>query len=184
MKAINAVDVGWLAGLFEGEGCMSLNPQGRPTIRLGMTDEDVVRKFHSIVGIGTVKAAKNPTNGGKTMWCWGTGRCEDAAWIIEQMLPHFCSRRAARARQVLESYAKVPPPKRLRTHCKYGHPFSGDNISVDMSTGTPRRVCRRCRVIAVQEYRKRYPERARESLRASRARKKAHMAGQEAMATE
>jgi len=43
----NQLDVVWLAGLLEGEGCFSLNtfsgfrPQAR--VDLGMCDEDVVR---------------------------------------------------------------------------------------------------------------------------------------------
>lgn len=32
-----------------------------------------------------------------------------------------------------------------RTHCKHGHPFSGDNLTFQMNfNGRPRRVCRTC----------------------------------------
>ena len=37
-------DLGWLAGLLEGEGCFRLNRGKYPVIALAMTDEDVVVK--------------------------------------------------------------------------------------------------------------------------------------------
>jgi hypothetical protein len=35
--------------------------------------------------------------------------------------------------------------KRKKTHCKYGHPFSGDNLTWEKSRGRLKRVCRVCR---------------------------------------
>lgn len=160
-REISAADLAWLTGLFEGEGCMSLNHQGRPVLRLGMTDEDVVRRARAIAGVGYVKGAATPCKSGKVMWYWGVGRCEEAAALINLMLPLFGKRRAAKAIQVLASYAVAPPPKRLRTHCSRGHELSGDTVHIDLSGPTPRRTCRSCSVINAQAYRARYPERVR-----------------------
>lgn len=156
INPIDPVSLAWLTGLFEGEGCMSLQSQGRPFLRLSMVDEDVVRRAHSIAGVGTVKPSPNLTVGGKRMWNWGVGRCDDAVGLIEMMLPLFGERRAARAREVLASNAAAPIPKRMRTHCPRGHPYSGHNLKVDhYRQQTPRRVCRACRVINTQASRDR-----------------------------
>jgi HNH endonuclease len=40
-----------------------------------------------------------------------------------------------------------------KTHCKYGHPFNGDNLSIDKTTG--QRVCRECRINRKRSYRAR-----------------------------
>lgn len=152
------IDFAWLVGLFEGEGCMSVQSQGRAFTRLSMVDEDAVRRAHTIAGVGTVKRSPTPTVSGKWMWNWGVGRCDDAVALIDKMLPMFCERRAARAREVLESTRNAPVPKRLRTHCKRGHELNGDNLKVDMSGGTPRRTCRACSVINTRNYNERHPE--------------------------
>ena len=52
-------ELAWASGLFEGEGCFRLtNPHGKhayyPEALLGSTDEDVVRRFHRVIGFGNV----------------------------------------------------------------------------------------------------------------------------------
>ena len=39
---------------------------------------------------------------------------------------------------------KPLPPPSLRTHCKLGHSYSGDNLILRVSGGTQRRACREC----------------------------------------
>ncbi len=43
----------WAAGLFEGEGCIT-RCNGRPRLSLRMTDEEAVRRFAEVVGVGKV----------------------------------------------------------------------------------------------------------------------------------
>lgn len=167
------VDRAWLVGLFEGEGCIGLLHKSYPTLIVSMSDEDVIRRAHAVAGVGRVSPRRALTKSGKRMWSWWVGRCDDAAALIETMLPLLGRRRSARARQVLDLYRNGPVPKRLRTHCKRGHPYSGDNLRIEVSPGrTPRRGCKACSVINTQSHRDRYPERARESLRRSRAKAK------------
>lgn len=43
--------------------------------------------------------------------------------------------------------------KRSRTHCRYGHPYSGENLIVFTSqSGTPARDCKECRRTARKKY--------------------------------
>jgi hypothetical protein len=158
----------WLAGLFEGEGYLGLSHEGRPQIQLGMTDEDVVNRACKIAGVGYVKVRPRLTKGGKQMWYWTVGRCEEAAQIIELMLPFLGERRSKRAKEVLHSWHTNPLPKRLRTHCKRGHLLAGDNIYIDTSRGFHVRVCKKCAVIRTQAYRDRHPDRVSECNRRSK----------------
>lgn len=73
----------WAAGLFEGEGCISLrrykSPKVRrrpmPILRVSSTDEDVLRRFAKIVGHEHVRGpfkngGKNWKPSYKLVWKW------------------------------------------------------------------------------------------------------------------
>ena len=46
---IKTIDIAWLAGLLEGEGCFCLEKGKYPRIALGMCDEDVVVKAAALM---------------------------------------------------------------------------------------------------------------------------------------
>jgi hypothetical protein len=48
-------EIAWAAGLFEGEGTIT-SSRGRLVARLNNTDEEVVRHFAMIIGLGEVMA--------------------------------------------------------------------------------------------------------------------------------
>lgn len=55
-------ELAWAAGLFEGEGCFYLRRPGKRSVHLGATlvmiDEDIVRRFGEIVGVGHFSSEK------------------------------------------------------------------------------------------------------------------------------
>ena len=77
----NPIDLAWAAGLFEGEGCFTFQGSKKARTRggrlgkaqLSMTDEDVVRKFHTIMGFGSLREQKaekrTDTNRNANLWC-------------------------------------------------------------------------------------------------------------------
>jgi hypothetical protein len=101
------IQIAWAAGLFEGEGSITMrleNPKGfgssiyeRVVLQLSMTDQDVVKRFAAIVG-GTVHEqtrANKPS--WKPLYYWsieGTQHVED---IIEAFWPYLGERRKATA---------------------------------------------------------------------------------------
>ena len=120
---IKPEDLAWAAGLFEGEGCITLQVDKRNTntykkmaLFLAMIDEDVVRKFHGIVQVGNVSLAHTPSmkkNGQKPQWRWCAygGEAEELLW---ELLPHLGSRRKARSLEVFSQrsspvYQRTPP---------------------------------------------------------------------------
>jgi hypothetical protein len=114
----------WAAGLFEGEGCISIiqektrwikNP-GRLRVQLGlsMTDYDVVKDFADTFGM----KVNGPYVYGKykPIWRAATSKLDVVARILVDMLPHLGSRRAYKALNALDVIeCKLSPEEYFRT---------------------------------------------------------------------
>lgn len=100
----------WAVGLFEGEGTICAVKSKSTTsmrIALGMADEDVVRRFHEIVGVGTVNgpyAGKKANH--RPIWIWRLGRRDEQIDFINRIWPYLGERRR---QQVIETAAKITP---------------------------------------------------------------------------
>ena len=97
----------WAAGLFEGEGCISLSQRkGRSrasaSLILDSTDEDVVVKFGQIVGVKCSRYHSPKKPHWKPQWRWDTGKRSEVARILSLLLPYFGNRRAYKALNVLD----------------------------------------------------------------------------------
>ena len=105
---------GWIIGIFEGEGCIcKSNKTGNIRLLIKMSDEDVVRRLHSLVNVGSVCGPKIPKNnrGTEAIWkpCWEWscyGR--QARRLVAAMAPYLGSRRQARRLELLERFPKWP----------------------------------------------------------------------------
>ena len=105
------VDLAWLAGIFEGEGWVSFH-YGSPKhgsfweAGLKMTDEDVVRRFHRLIGIGQFHgpySAKPKLDGtpSKLCWTWHIGTREHLLNFCSLLAPMMGERRAAKMNDCL-----------------------------------------------------------------------------------
>jgi hypothetical protein len=101
-------DIAWAAGLFEGEGCiMSSGPSRYHGIQLTLnsTDEDVVRKFYEIVGVGNFsgpfmyKSSKMK----KPQWRWQTAKQAHVLFVICKFFPYLSQRRKEKAVEVIRN---------------------------------------------------------------------------------
>jgi predicted DNA-binding protein (UPF0251 family) len=119
-------DLAWAAGLIEGEGCIfartpgpNRKTQGRNFfVTVAMTDEDVIRKLHGVLKVGTVTGpyfSKQPRR--KPRWAWQTNTFEAGQAVAAAIWPWLCSRRRARIKEALAIYHsadvkhKTPPRK-------------------------------------------------------------------------
>ncbi len=103
----------WAAGLFEGEGCISISRRssqrfgtelGRMCVLLVLngTDEEVVRCFHTIVGCGYVNESRYPERlGHKRQWRWNATSATDMRAAIELLRPYMFSRRGEKMDEAL-----------------------------------------------------------------------------------
>lgn len=109
MNKLSPTELGWVAGLLEGEGCFtdaSTVQKGKEyrysRIQLNMTDEDVMRKFVKMVGIGRLSGPHGyatKTNW-KPRWTW-TVRHKDAKDLMTEILPLMGERRSEAIRASL-----------------------------------------------------------------------------------
>ena len=101
-----STDIAWAAGLFEGEGSIvtdSSQPNAR-SIRMEMTDQDVMERFLRIVGYGKLNGPYNypgkPEHYLPTYYSKITRRSE-VLRILKMFLPYFGERRSAKATEAI-----------------------------------------------------------------------------------
>lgn len=102
-KNPTTIDMAWLAGLYEGEGCVvwKTTKRNSSAISLSMTDEDIVRRIHDLTGIGTVVILKPRKDHHKAAWRWSVNKQEDVHIFLNAVLPFLGHRRRERALQAL-----------------------------------------------------------------------------------
>ena len=111
-------NLAWLAGLFEGEGCISTH-QGKTgraywILQIQMTDEDVVRRAAEVAGAGMVTGPySSRRENRKPQWAWRACKRGDVYALLVALWPWLRTRRRARAREALLA---LPPV--IRKGCR------------------------------------------------------------------
>lgn len=113
---VNRESLAWAAGIMEGEGTIA-GRHGKGglkdraiAVRIKMTDEDVIRKFHSIVQVGNVTGPTKPQNPKhKPGWNWQAGNFEAAQAVVAMLWPWLCSRRRSKIIELFSEYYNKKP---------------------------------------------------------------------------
>jgi hypothetical protein len=136
-------NLAWAAGLFEGEGSISIHQRRNGIVHLAMTDADVVERFAKVMGFGRIY--HHPQDKRKATYKplinWVAGSFEHVQAAIAMMWPWLGTRRQSRAIEVLRVAQTSNLACKQRTHCPKGHPYSGPNLRISQG----RRMCRTCR---------------------------------------
>lgn len=99
------VEIAWVAGIIEGEGCITGFHKSPISglLAVKMTDEDVVRRLAEITGVGNVTG---PLSGGnrstKPIWAWRITNRKDLARVLLAIAPLMGERRRARIAEMAE----------------------------------------------------------------------------------
>jgi hypothetical protein len=97
------MNIAWMAGLFEGEGSIYFDKSNKQwRMKLKMTDEDVVNRFHKYSGCG--KVYYEPNKNFKPAWNWVLFRQKEVKDFLIQLLPYFGERRACKALNALDYF--------------------------------------------------------------------------------
>jgi hypothetical protein len=98
-------DLAWCAGIFEGEGSFSFSRVGGRTYvkaTVAMTDHDVVERFASTVGFGSVTYPYPPSWAGrKPKAVWSTHSFEKVQALAAATWPWLGARRRARVTELI-----------------------------------------------------------------------------------
>ena len=102
-------DVTWAAGLFEGEGtcCLIKSQYDRPLVEISSSDRDVIERFASIIGFGSIRERKPRQSQHKSSWSWHVNSKNDVTEVLTLLLPHLGERRTREAQVVLERTSRM-----------------------------------------------------------------------------
>lgn len=109
---LNEFEIGWIAGLLEGEGTfvVSFDPRRKGTynvkIQVEMTDKDTIEKLNSIYP-GRVWESNYPSKykrfpNAKPSWRWAISSKDKTKELATIIYPHMSSRRKEQLDRVLE----------------------------------------------------------------------------------
>jgi hypothetical protein len=105
----------WAAGLFEGEGSVGAYSRSRSLrASLGMTDEDIVRRFRTVVGIGNVHGPRAMKTSTRPMYFWQASRFEHVQSMFCWFWQYLGSRRRAQYAAAVRKYMDLPRVRRRR----------------------------------------------------------------------
>lgn len=107
-----------------------------------MTDEDVVRKFQSVVGCGIIRTIEFSNGIWKKQYRLTIGDKDDVGRVLTKILPLLGQRRTEKAKSALLRLADNPGRLSKRSECKRGHPLP-ESLKAYGPDG--KRRCRLCK---------------------------------------
>ena len=97
----------WVAGLFEGEGCLHKRSGKTNSWQLGinMTDRDVMEAVYEVMGVGTLRGPyKKAAHNHKDYYQWRVYNKEDIFKVICDFYPYMGERRREKFDEFLSTY--------------------------------------------------------------------------------
>jgi len=117
-QVLRLIDLAWAAGLFEGEGWITLNNRAdgdrNRQVGIQMTDEDVMRRWVKIIGpTSRFKDLYGPYHPPsmkehhKEQWGWIISKKSELTRVLQMLLPMFGERRAAKAMEMMKEVDEI-----------------------------------------------------------------------------
>lgn len=146
MNTLTDTQIAWLAGLFEGEGCICLRPGGT-RLTIEMTDEDIINRVAELTGLGSViRLEKRKQKGGKPnhkdSWKWYIGYREDVKNVLVAIYPYLGIRRRIAADKALSVISQMRP--RRRNNPEEGEFILCPNCGIEGFKGSHHNICKEC----------------------------------------
>lgn len=109
MKPLSDIDRGWVAGLFEGEGCFRAaqsgsGPHRYPRAQMMQVDRSVLERLQSVTGLGTISGPytdSRPGTRSQPYSVWGVYGAQAADEFAVSIFPLLSERRQ---QQILDAY--------------------------------------------------------------------------------
>jgi hypothetical protein len=172
----SVIDIAWLAGIIEGEGCICIRPAGRTKhhhsatigLTITMTDRDVIERVARLLGC-MARPARGATERHKMTFradVWGR---KAAAWLM-MTYALLGERRRAKAREALAVWKLSPIHNRDKEFCKRGHRLTPDNLLAIRTSARTDRVCKTCARERMREFRKNMTEEQHATLKGNERR--------------
>lgn len=136
LHVLSTRDIAWLAGLVEGEGCISIKRAARRSgnansihLHIGMTDWDVLDRAAAILGARVLGPYADSATRQDTYTRQGTYRVVvtqglAASWLMT-LYPLLGQRRQVAAREALAFWRSYPVNGRMLVPYRLGHEAHG-----------------------------------------------------------
>jgi hypothetical protein len=147
-------ELAWAAGFFDGEGCTSLAVCRRDGkiisykahVCIAQVQAEPLIRFRNAVNIGKVYGPyKKESPNQQPQYRYSIQSKDGTKEVIRQLRPYLCSIKIAQAERVfsiVDSQSNMLNSK-FKTHCKWGHELTSDNIYVPPKR-PGRRYCKTC----------------------------------------
>lgn len=110
---INREDLAWLAGFYEGEGCIYTRTDGRGIYLLIVQAQlEPIQRVRAILGFGRI--TRQVTKRGTEVWTWQTSGFERVQAGVAMVWAWLSPRRKAQARRALLEWLAWPGIRRVR----------------------------------------------------------------------
>jgi hypothetical protein len=96
------MSIAWIAGFYEGEGCLEQTSLHGFRISIASTDLDVLIKAQSFMESGTINPLKKYKEHHKDAWRYRLGDKKTVSKLLQNMLPWLGNRRAYDALNALD----------------------------------------------------------------------------------
>lgn len=126
-KPWDPVDIAWVAGIIEGEGCFNIRrTAGKYPLAIcsvSMTDFDVIQRLHEVTGIGRVGSLRVDKRGSqrKPTLNWTVAKKRDMARLMLAVYPLMGERRRKKIAEAIEVVAQDNRAKPMRHGTKAGY---------------------------------------------------------------
>lgn len=146
VRQMDQIDIAWLAGIIEGEGCIGFYDAG-PRITVNMTDRDIIERCYDITGEGNVNFRPRANLNWKPTWTWVVGDHRGIARLLLAIYPLLGERRHEKVAEVV---------KKLQT-VRYSP--CGTEASFAQHRRRAESPCESCRIAKNAAVRRRYHQR-------------------------
>jgi len=129
---LNDFDLGYLVGIFEGEGCIAFNYSERKDeypreyytvhIVIGNTNKKLLKNIQNITGLGKVLSKGKPIiSKYKECFIWRISKQKEVLWFLKQCFPYLIEKKekAKLVMPFLESRIKCNPNEKANRNRKY-----------------------------------------------------------------
>jgi hypothetical protein len=116
---MSPAELGWLAGIIEGEGCFPRSDKPCGRLRVAMTDRDIIERLHEVTGLGLVHDRGRRDDRHKQVWDWTVLRRENMCAVAQVLAPLFLQRRRQQIAFIFRAADIDMPPADSPTP---GHP--------------------------------------------------------------
>lgn len=111
----DSIDIAWMAGIIEGEGCIRTRRGLNPSVVVEMTDKDIIDRLHFINNGGSVSERKKKQDHHKQSWSWSLCSRQEVARLLLAIYPLMGQRKQHQISECTDAFLKPRNPGKKKS---------------------------------------------------------------------